>query len=116
MPMIVQRVSTADAQGTRWRATPNAHSGKDQTIAISSQKNRQRKKTSQEWLSFTPVNRISFRALQTACSAPHGHAGLNVGSGREPQGHVKSTILAAPWLTNGSAASHTARWWVNRST
>ena len=65
MPMIVQRVSTADAQGTRWRATPNAHRGKDQTITISFQKKRQSKGTSQEWLSFTPVNWISFRALQT---------------------------------------------------
>jgi hypothetical protein len=32
---VVERVSNAVAQGTRWRATPNAHQRKDQTIKIS---------------------------------------------------------------------------------
>ena len=38
MPTIVQRVSNAGAQGTRWRATPNAHRRKDQTVKISEKK------------------------------------------------------------------------------
>ena len=40
MPTTVERVSNASAQGTRWRATPNAHQRKDQTITISEKNNR----------------------------------------------------------------------------
>ena len=65
MPMIVQRVSNAHAQGTRWRATPNAHQRKDQTVKISEKKE---ERTSPEWLIFTAVNWLSFIALQTPAS------------------------------------------------
>ena len=41
MPTIVQRVSNARAQGTRWRATPNAHRRKDQTVKISERERKQ---------------------------------------------------------------------------
>jgi hypothetical protein len=37
MRSMVERVSNAVAHGTRWRATPNAHTRKDQTITISTQ-------------------------------------------------------------------------------
>jgi hypothetical protein len=63
MPTIVNRVSIACAQGTRWRATPNAPRGKDQTVKISQKKE---ERTSQGWLIFTAVNWLSFIALQTA--------------------------------------------------
>ena len=62
MPTIVQRVSNAGAQGTRWRATPNAHRRKDQTVKISAKRE---ETTSPGWLIFTPVNWLSFIALQT---------------------------------------------------
>ena len=65
MPTIVQRVSNAGAQGTRWRATPNAHRRKDQTVKISEKKE---ERTSPGWLIFTAVNWLSFIALQTGCS------------------------------------------------
>jgi hypothetical protein len=60
--MVVQRVSNAGAQGTRWGATPNAHQRKDQTFEISA--NRE-EGTSPGWLTFTAVRRLSFTALQT---------------------------------------------------
>jgi hypothetical protein len=60
--MIVQRVSNAGAQGTRWRATPNALQRKDQTFEISEERE---ERTSPEWLIFTAVKRLSFIALQT---------------------------------------------------
>src|ERR1700684_4020322 len=63
MPRIVQRVSNAGAQGTRWRATPNAHRRKDQTVKISENKE---ERTRRGWLIFTAVNWLSFIALQTA--------------------------------------------------
>ena len=63
MPTIVQRVSNAGAQGTRWRATPNAHRRKDQTVKISAKRE---ETTSQGWLIFTAVNWLSFIALQTS--------------------------------------------------
>jgi hypothetical protein len=59
----VQRVSNAGAQGTRWRATPNAHQQKDQTFEISG---KSEQGTSPEWLIFTAVKWLSFSALQTA--------------------------------------------------
>ncbi len=62
MPTIVLRVSNAGAQGTRWRATPNAHRRKDQTVKISEKRE---ETTSQRWLIFTAVNWLSFIALQT---------------------------------------------------
>jgi hypothetical protein len=62
MPTIVQRVSNAGAQGTRWHATPNAHQRKDQTFKISEKKEQ---RTSPEWLTFTAVKWISSSALQT---------------------------------------------------
>ena len=62
MPTIVQRVSNACAQGTRWRATPNAHRGKDQTIKISEKRE---ERTRPEWLIFSAVKWLSFKALQT---------------------------------------------------
>src|SRR5271163_2530675 len=62
MPTIVQRVSNAGAQGTRWRATPNAHRRKDQTVKISEKRE---ETTSQGWLILTAVNWLSFIALQT---------------------------------------------------
>jgi hypothetical protein len=65
MPTIVQRVSNAYPQGTRWRATPNAHRGKDQTTKISEQ---EEERTSPRWLTFTAVNWLSFKALQTSRS------------------------------------------------
>jgi hypothetical protein len=61
----VQRVSNAGAQGTRSRATPNAHQRKDQTFEISVKKE---ERTSPEWLIFTAVKRLSFIALQTKAS------------------------------------------------
>jgi hypothetical protein len=63
MPTIVQRVSNARAQGTRWRATPNAHRRKDQTVKISEKRE---EGTSPEWLIFSAVKWLSFIALQTA--------------------------------------------------
>jgi len=65
MPTIVQRVSNAGAQGTRWRAIPNAHRRKDQTVKISAKKE---ETTSHDWLIFSAVNWLSFIALQTASS------------------------------------------------
>jgi hypothetical protein len=65
MPTIVQRVSNAGAQGTRWRATPNAHRRKDQTVKISENKE---ERTRRGWLIFTAVNWLSFIALQTRLS------------------------------------------------
>jgi hypothetical protein len=62
--MMVQRVSNAGAQGTRWGATPNAHQRKDQTFEISA--NRE-EGTSPGRLIFTAVKRLSFTALQTGC-------------------------------------------------
>ena len=62
MPTIVQRVSNAGAQGTRWRATPNAHRRKDLTVKISENKE---ERTRRGWLIFTAVNWLSFIALQT---------------------------------------------------
>jgi hypothetical protein len=62
MPTIVQRVSKAYPQGTRWRAAPNARQGKDQTTKISEQKE---ERTSPGWLTSTAVNWLSFKALQT---------------------------------------------------
>ena len=67
MPTIVQRVSNARAQGTRWRATPNAHRRKDQTVKISE---KSEEGTSPEWLIFTAVKWISFSALQTSGGHP----------------------------------------------
>ncbi len=66
MPTIVKRVSNACAQGTRWRATPNARGGKDQTIKISK---KDRGKNHPGWLTFTPVKWLSFKALQTPFAA-----------------------------------------------
>jgi len=65
MPMIAQRVSNAHAQGTRSRATPNAHQRKDQTVKISE---KSEEGTSPEWLIFTAVKWLSFIALQTPAS------------------------------------------------
>jgi hypothetical protein len=62
MPTIVKRVSNTCVQGTRWRATPNAHRRKDQTVKISVKRE---ETTSPGWLIFTPVNWLSFIALQT---------------------------------------------------
>ena len=64
MPTTVERVSNASAQGTRWRATPNAHQQKDQTITISEKTTEER--TGPRWLIFTAVHWISFTALQSA--------------------------------------------------
>jgi hypothetical protein len=50
-------------QGTRWRATPNAHQRKDQTVKISAKRE---ETTRQGWLIFTAVNWLSFIALQTS--------------------------------------------------
>jgi hypothetical protein len=61
MPTMVPRVSNAGAQGTRWRATPNAPQRKDQTFKNS----KKSQKTSPKWLIFTAVKWISFSALQT---------------------------------------------------
>jgi hypothetical protein len=66
MPTIVQRVSNTGAQGTRWRATPNAHRRKDQTVKISENKE---ERTRRGWLIFTAVNWLSFIALQTNAGA-----------------------------------------------
>src|SRR5579863_2391373 len=63
MPTIVQRVSNAVAQGTRWRATPNARAEKDQTIKISSQKKAETQAGG--WITFSALHWITFRALQT---------------------------------------------------
>ncbi len=60
--MMMQRVSNAGAQGTRWRATPNAPQRKDQTFKISETRE---EKTGPEWLIFTAVKWLSFSALQT---------------------------------------------------
>src|ERR1700677_527321 len=68
MPTIVQRVSNAGAQGTRWRATPNAHRRKDQTVKISENKE---ERTRRGWLIFTAVNWRSFIALQTTSANWH---------------------------------------------
>src|SRR5215469_11347155 len=62
---MVERVSIRCAHGTRWRATPNAHQRKDQTIKISQKDDKERPPG---WLNFTAVKRISFRALQTSLS------------------------------------------------
>ncbi len=90
MPTIVQRVSNAYAQGTRWRATPNAHPEKDQTFKIP-EKREQR--TSPGWLTFTPVNWISFTALQTPGRA-HGTAILFGPYGSELQNLMLRFIAA----------------------
>ena len=66
MPTIVQRVSNAGAQGTRWRATPNAHRRKDRTVKISENKE---ERTRRGRLIFTAVNWLSFIALQTSLTA-----------------------------------------------
>jgi hypothetical protein len=71
MPTIVQRVSNAGAQGRRWRATPNAHRRKDQTVKISEKRE---ETTSQGWLIFTAVNWLSFIALQTISVRFHRHS------------------------------------------
>jgi hypothetical protein len=39
MPTIEEHVSHAEAGGTRWRATPEAHLGRDQTSTISTKAN-----------------------------------------------------------------------------
>jgi len=62
MPTIVKRVSNACAQGTRWRATPNAR--EEKTRRLQSQK-RTEETTNLGWLTFTPVKWLSFKALQT---------------------------------------------------
>ena len=56
-PTIVKRVSSTCVQGTRWRATPNAHRRKDQE---------REETTRQGGLIFTAVNWLSFIALQTS--------------------------------------------------
>jgi hypothetical protein len=68
MPTIVQRVSNAGARGTRWRATPNAHRRKDQTVKISENKE---ERTRRGWLIFTALNWLGFIALQTSVAASH---------------------------------------------
>jgi hypothetical protein len=74
MPTILERVSNAYAQGTRWRATPNAHQGKDQTFKISE---RTEERTRPEWLIFTAVKWLSFKALQRRDFLPRQPFGLS---------------------------------------
>jgi hypothetical protein len=76
MPTIVKRVSNTCVQGTRWRATPNAHQRKDQTVKISENKE---ERTRHGWLIFSAVNWLSFIALQTP-SASAEHARLSARS------------------------------------
>src|SRR5579863_3540867 len=102
MPTIVQRVSNAVAQGTRWRATPNARAEKDQTIKISSQKKAETQAGG--WITFSALHWITFRALQT-CDTQElddqrtvekiGPCGAEVGDGVEDQrtGGVENGLI-----------------------
>jgi hypothetical protein len=70
MPTIVKRVSNTCVQSTRWRATPNAHRRRDQTVKISEKRE---ERTRQGWLIFTAVNWLSIIALQTSVLAVDGN-------------------------------------------
>src|SRR5580692_11801833 len=97
MPTIVQRVSNAGAQGTRWRATPNAHQRKDQTVKISAKRE---ETTRQGWLIFTAVNWLSFIALQTLKSG-RDFSWRSPGCKRASQdlGPLPSTAESPRWPT-----------------